>query len=138
MTRVVGWEVVEGDDDNSDLFLTFDPSVTGVFPNVVHCNNLVTLLYKRIYTLAYGIGHYSSDDSSDAESIISSNDLFALVQTAASRILNTWFESGLSKNTQEVYRMPKLEFTKEEIEEILIIISEKRGHIEYTALGEYE
>jgi hypothetical protein len=111
----------------TDLLLSFDPTVSNVIPDTTQLENIITLLYKRAYSIVYGIGKYSSDESTDNEGIIDSHDLFSIIQAEASRIGNGWDEAGLSKNPTEVYKMPKMDFSKEAMNEIRNLVILKRG-----------
>lgn len=124
----------------TDLFLNFDPDVASIIPDDTQCGNVITMLYKKAYSIVYGAGYYSADDSTDTSTIISSDEMFAVLQAAASRICNSWFESGLPNGSNELVRMPKFDFNMEERNEIFQIIVSKRGTltVDNVDRGDYE
>ena len=80
-----------------DLQINFTPSAT-TRPNTTEIPALIVLYYKQCYRLFYGPGNYSSDETSDTDGIIDSDDFRALLNVVVSYKVQRWQEAGTNSD----------------------------------------
>jgi hypothetical protein len=76
----------------TDLLVDF---IIGTDPSVVTVTNsalLITNIYKQVYS-AVNIP-YSADDSTDTKSIVTSEEMFAWIQSHCTELVDAWHLSG--------------------------------------------
>ena len=78
----------------TDLFLLFTMGATS-FPTATIGGNIITALYKETYTIMYGPGNYSADDSTDTSSLVNIDDVFVIIQSEASDICDAYHFAGI-------------------------------------------
>lgn len=105
----------------TDLFLGAVPTASTI-PSITQIGAVITNLYKKAYSIMYGTALYSSDESTDTKGYIASDDCFAIIQSAASRICNQWQEAGVFSDRTEMNHMPKFDFNREESRDLLNLI----------------
>ena len=116
----------------TDLFLLFTMGATS-FPTTTVGTNIITALYKEIYTIMYGPGNYSADDSTDTLNIVDIDDVFVIVQSEASDICDAYHFAGID--------MPKptIQLSKDAIKKLKEIKRAKFGFIQNVRMwGEAE
>ena len=97
----------------SDLIMSFTLG-TSTNPSSTSATNLILSLYKQAYIIMQGdLTNYSVTDANLSDAIM--NGVFAVIQSAASRILEEW-SAALKLNTQA--HMPTFSFNAEETNRI--------------------
>ena len=95
-----------------DLFVNFTIGANSV-PTQTQVGNLITHYYKLAYNLFYGPENYSSDETTDTDSIIDTDDFRSLLNTIISYKVQRWNEAG--KNSDGTVRpMPAFDFQYDE------------------------
>lgn len=105
----------------TDINLVMFTISASSYPTTTQVGNLITNLYKQAYAVVYGTGHYSSDDSTDTESIINTAEMSAVLENIATEFANLWFLSG--KNNPP----PSFKLTKKDEQDIAKIALRKRN-----------
>lgn len=81
----------------TDLKINFTPTAT-TRPNTTEIPALIVLYYQQCYRLFYGPGHYSSDETTDTDGIIDSDDFRALLNIVVSYKVQRWQEAGTNSD----------------------------------------
>ena len=77
----------------TDLLCDFTISATST-PTTTNVGKVITNIYKQVYTIVYGTGHYSTDETTDSQTIVGTDDMFAAIQTICTEIIDAWHYSG--------------------------------------------
>lgn len=77
-----------------DLFVNFTPHATDGNPIISKITLVITQIYKQVYGVVYGPGTYSSDDSTDEHSIITSDEFFSEILAICSEIIQLWHDAS--------------------------------------------
>lgn len=57
--------------------------------------------------MVYGVGHYSSDDSTDTQSIIDTSEMSGLLETIITELVDLWHKSDQENNTKPSFKLSK-------------------------------
>ena len=107
----------------TDLFLQFIMGA-GSFPSTTVGGNIITALYKEAYTVMYGPGKYSPDDSTDSDDMIDISDTFVILQSEASDICDAYHFSGIDSPR------PTIELSKTAIKKLNNIKIQNQGFVD--------
>ena len=79
---------------STDLLCMFTISATS-YPTTTTVGKVIIKIYKQVYTICYGTGHYSSDESTDTLSIIDTDEMKVVIENIAETMCDDWFLSGV-------------------------------------------
>jgi hypothetical protein len=104
-------------------FIVYKAASSNSVPTTSQVSALITHFYKLCYAAIYGVGHYSTDESTDTDTIIDSTEFRALLDAELSAITNAWHLSA-----KEVPGMiPQMTLSKEFRKALAGLCREKRG-----------
>jgi hypothetical protein len=76
-----------------DLFLNFTPGASTTPTTTTAIGSVITNHYIEAYGYYYGAGSYSADDSTDTDTVITSEEFKAALKSVISDIINKWSRS---------------------------------------------
>ena len=103
---------------STDLLVSFTIGATST-PTATNVGKLITDIYKQCYTIAYGTGHYSADETTDTLTIIGTDDMFSFIMNYATMLTDLWHYAG--KDAPK----PSFRMTKDDKEEVISIMFKK-------------
>lgn len=109
--------------------INFTPSAD-THPTSTQVGTTITSFYKMCYRYVYGLGTYSSDESTDAENVIDSDEFRDLLDAEVSAFCQQWNEAGKPSGGGAVRKMPKRELTDEFKSDIRDLLKDSRPLIE--------
>jgi hypothetical protein len=78
-------------------YLSFTPAA-GSVPTTTQVATTITNFYKLSYSYIYGPGKYSTDESTDAKTIIDSDEFRAELDAELSPLVEQWSKAGTSSD----------------------------------------